>query len=79
MSFGKSSSNNQSQQSSQSTSQSSLNPQILSALLGNYQQAQTLNTPYQPYTGEQVAPLNPIQIGAQQTTTAPAARQRNGP
>ncbi len=78
MSFGKSSSNNQAQSTSQSTSQSSLNPQILSALLGNYAQAQTLNTPYQPYTGEQVAPLNATQLAAQQGILNVAANNTGG-
>jgi hypothetical protein len=44
MSFGKSSSNSQNH--AQATSSQTLDPQILSALLGNYAQAQTLNTPY---------------------------------
>src|SRR5580698_7315243 len=66
MSFGKSSSNNQAQNQAQSTSTQTLDPQILSALMSNYAHAQSLDTPYQPYTGEQVAPLNSTQQQAQQ-------------
>ena len=76
MSFGKSSSNSQSQ--AQATSSQTLDPQILSALLGNYAQAQTLNTPYQPYTGEQVAPLNATQLAAQQGVLGIAANDTGG-
>lgn len=60
MSFGKSSSNNNSQQ--QATSQQTLDPQIKQALLGNYGNAQNLaSQPYQPFTGQQVAPLTDSQ------------------
>ena len=76
MSFGKSTSN--SQQQGQATSNQTLDPQILSALLGNYAQAQTLNTPYQPYTGEQVAPLNSAQLAAQQGVLNIAANNTGG-
>jgi hypothetical protein len=50
----------------QSTSQQTLDPQIESALLGNYGNAQSLvaNTPSQ-YTGQLVAPLNTTQQTAQ--------------
>jgi hypothetical protein len=66
MSFGKSNSSSQQQQQAQSTSSSQLNPQILSDLLSNYNNEQTMAAqPYQPFTGEQVAPLNAIQQQAQ--------------
>jgi hypothetical protein len=78
MSFGGSKSSNQAQQQSQSTSQQQLNPQILSALLNNYSQAQSLDTPYQPYTGEQVAPLNATQLAAGQGILGIAANNTGG-
>lgn len=59
MSFGKSS--NKSTQKAQSTSQQTLDPQIMALLQQNYGHAASLDTPYRPYTGEMVAPVNPTE------------------
>lgn len=63
MAFGGSSSKQQSTQ--QSTSQQELDPQIKAALLGNYAHAQSLDTPFKPYTGQLTAPLSPLQHQAE--------------
>jgi hypothetical protein len=76
MAFGSSSSKQNSQ--SQQTSQQLLDPQIKSALLGNLAQAQSLNKPYQPYTGEMVAPLTAAQNQAGSMVGNIAAQNTGG-
>jgi hypothetical protein len=62
MSFGKKKESNQQQQSSTEA----LDPQIKSALLGNYADAQQRAATFQPYTGQKVAGFNSTQSAAQQ-------------
>lgn len=55
-----------SQKDSSGTSTTSLDPQYANAVYGNYDRAQGLaNTPFQPYTGQQVASFTPTQLQAQ--------------
>jgi hypothetical protein len=78
VSFGKTDSKSQTQ--AQATASSSLNPQILSDLLTNYQNEQSGigSQPYQPFTGEQVAPLNAVQQQAQAGVLGIAANNTGG-
>jgi hypothetical protein len=55
----------------------SLDPQYASTVYGNYDRAQALaNTPFQPYSGQQVAPFTPTQLQAQDAFTGIG---QNGP
>jgi hypothetical protein len=48
------------------SSSNTTDPQIKALLMGNYDQAQGVaNMPFQPYTGERVAPFNPTQTAGQ--------------
>jgi hypothetical protein len=54
------------QQDTSGSSTTSLDPQLASTLYGNIDRAQSLaNTPFQPYTGQQVAAFTPTQLQAQ--------------
>lgn len=55
-----------SHQDTSGSSTSTLDPQYSDAVYGNYGRAQALaNTPFQPYTGQQVAGFTPTQLQAQ--------------
>ncbi|MEI9890921.1 MAG: hypothetical protein WDN45_10410 [Caulobacteraceae bacterium] len=59
-----------SQKDTSGSSTTSLDPQYGSAVYGNLDRAQTLaDTPFQPYTGTQVAPFTPTQLQAQGALT----------
>jgi hypothetical protein len=60
-----------SQKDTSGSSTSSLDPQLADTVYGNYDRAQNLaNTPFQPYTGQQVASFTPTQVRAQNAYTA---------
>jgi hypothetical protein len=59
-----------------STSTNTLDPQYASTVYGNLDRAETLaNTPFQPYTGQQVAAFTPMQLQAQSDLGAIAQNQ----
>jgi hypothetical protein len=58
------------------TSTSTLDPMVASTLYGNVARAQSLaDTPFQPYTGQQVAAFTPAQLQSQNALTSIANNQ----
>ena len=59
-----------------STSTNTLDPQYADTVYGNLDRAESLaNTPFQPYSGQQVAPFTPMQLQAQSDLGAVAQNQ----
>lgn len=60
-----------SQKDTSGASTTTLDPQLSNVVYGNYDRASDLaNTPFQPYSGQQVAAFTPTQIAAQNAYTA---------